>query len=437
LTEQKKYLLFMVLLHGVFFVLALTVGNIHLADSVDYIWQADNFTNTGSLYAYDFSQPIKIDYYTKRPPLYGLLVWAMQGVFGSLYVVIFLQNILSIFCAWLVYKLLRDNFAIKKPALWAALLWVALPNQLIYANTIMSETLLQLLITGAFYCFVVYIKTKQIKWVVLNNVLLMLALLTKPVMLFFWVINALVLIYFAIKNHQYLLPISVLLIPIAAQLWSAHNYRQTGYWHYSSITHVNLKDYNTQYYLFTKYGEPYGDSVITAINTKAATLPDYKTQCLYIKDTCTHILLSDVVGYGKFHAKGMVNFMADPGRYDYVSFFNIPQTEGMGLLYYLSKGNRTELMEFIKSQPIVLLIWLLLQMLINGVLLLLAIIYLFNKTTPLWPKIYLALLVGYIWFLTGPIGSARFKVPIYPLLAIAAAVAINHLVKKRKKEKNT
>lgn len=423
MSNARKYLLFITLLHAVFFVLALYKGNIQLPDSGDYIWQAKNFEATGSFYANDPTQPIKIDYYSKRPPLYGLFIWGVTSIFGSLYGVLLLQNIISIFCAWLVYKLLRNDFGIEKPALWAGILWVLFPNQLLYANMVMSETLLQVLLVGSFYCFLRYLKTNKQYWIIANIVLLALALLTKPVMLYFWVISLVVLLFFAIKNRHYLLPLAVALLLLVAYWWSGLNYQQTGYRHYSSITHVNLKDYNTKYYLFAKYGSEYGDSVIAVIDSAVTEKGSYAQQCEYIKDTCKQILLSDVPAYGKFHARGMLNFMADPGRYDYVSFFNIAQTDGLGLLHYISKGDIGELKRFIKTQPIALIIVLLLQMAANVLILLMCVVFVFTKT-PLWPKIYLLVMAGYIWFLTGPIGSARFKVPVYPLLVIAVVVAI-------------
>ncbi len=438
LSEGQKYVLFFGVLHAVFFVLALTIGNIQLPDSIDYIWQAENFKSQGSLYAYDFAEPLKIDYYSKRPPFYGLLIWAITSVIPSLYAVLFLQNILSICSAWLVYKLLKNNFHIPQPALWSAVLWVAFPNQLLYANMIMTETLLQFFIIASFYCFMRYFEnTEKTGYIIINTILLALAVLTKPVMLYFWVINIVLLLVVGIKYRKFLLPVSVLLIPLVIVLWMQHNYKQTGYRHYSSITHVNLKDYNTKYFLLNKYGEAAADSTIAQINNKAATLPTYKQQAEYIKDTTTSIILGDVWGYGKFHARGMVNFMGDPGRFDYVHFFNIPQANNLGLMHYISKGDRGELKRFLSTQPLLLIIIMLLSTIANGIVLLLALGYLFVRNTSMWYKIYLVAFVVYIWFLTGAIGAARFKIPIYPLLIIAAALGWEALVDYHAKRKKT
>jgi 4-amino-4-deoxy-L-arabinose transferase-like glycosyltransferase len=434
LTEGRKYLLFISLLHLVFFILAITVGNIKLPDSIDYIWQAENIESKGSFYAYDFSQPIKIDYYSKRPPFYGLFVWGITSIIPSLYAVLFLQNILSIVSAWLVYKLLKQNFKVAKPALWAALLWVAFPNQLLYANMIMTETVLQFLITAAFYTFVKFLYAPhKSNYIFLNNMVLAVAVLTKPVMLYFWVVNLLFFIVIAVKQRRFFLPLPVLLIPAVMLVWMENNKATTGYRHYSSITHVNLKDYNTKFFLLSKYGEDVADSTISKINAKVATLPTYQQQVEYIKDTTTSIILGDVWGYGKFHAKGMVNFMADPGRFDYVNFFNVPQTESVGLMHYISKGNWAEMKQFLSSQPLWLIVVMVLGIIANGVVLISALGLLAAKHTPLLIKLYLLAFVCYIWFLTGAIGAARFKVPIYPLLIIAAALGWEWLYNYRKK----
>ena len=93
MTEGRKFLLAITLLHLVFFVLSLSMGHIVLPDSEDYIWQATNFDATGSFYAANPALPIKIDYFSKRPPFYGLFIWAITSLFSSLYAVIFFQNL--------------------------------------------------------------------------------------------------------------------------------------------------------------------------------------------------------------------------------------------------------------------------------------------------------------------------------------------------------
>lgn len=423
LTEGRKYLLFIILLHAVFFILALTGADIFLLDSIDYTFQAENFKNEGSFYASDLSKEIIPHYYSKRPPFYAIFIWAITSIVPSLYAVLFIQNILSICSAYMVYKLLKENFNVPKPALWAGLLWAVFPNQLLYANMIMTETVLQFLITAAFYTLVKFIANPQkTNYIYLNNMVLAIAVLTKPVMLYFWVINLLILLLMGIKMRKFLLPVPVLLIPAVMMIWMENNKETTGYQHYSSITHINLKDYNTRYFLMSKYGEEFADSTLSQINTKVATLPTYKEQSIYIKDTTTSILLNHFWSYGIFHARGMVNFMGDPGRFDYVNFFNIKQTDDLGLLHYISKGDWGELKQFLSTQPLWLILVLLLTMIANGVVLVSALLVLFVRNMSLFIKLYLIAFIAYIWFLTGPIGAARFKIPIYPLIIIAAAL---------------
>jgi 4-amino-4-deoxy-L-arabinose transferase-like glycosyltransferase len=423
LTEGRKYLLFISLLHLVFFILAITVGDIFLLDSIDYTFQAENFKNEGSFYASDLSKKIIPHYFSKRPPFYALFIWAITSITPSLYAVLFIQNILSICSAYMVYKLLKENFNVPKPALWAGILWVVFPNQLLYANMIMTETLLQFFITAAFYTFIKFLeKPEKWQYIWLNNIVLALAVLTKPVMLYFWVINLLLLVVVGIKLRKFWLPLPVLLIPAIMFIWMEDNKKTTGYRHYSSITHINLKDYNSRYFLMSKYGEQVADSTLSQINAKVATLPTYKEQSIYIKDTTTHIILNHFWSYGLFHARGMLNFMGDPGRFDYVNFFSIKQTDDLGLLHYLSKGNWGELKQFLSTQPLWLILVLLFTMIANGVVLVSALLVLLVRNMSLFIKLYLIVFIAYIWFLTGPIGAARFKVPIYPLIIIAAAL---------------
>lgn len=410
-------------LHLLFLVIAASTGGIFTLDSYDYLSQANNIREYGSFYSLDADVPVKMDYFTKRPPLFGLL---LAGFGSHVWLFIIFQNLLSIFSWIIVAQIAKNHFPEKKVHLFILVGLVLFPNTLLYANMVMSEIFLQSCIVGAIAGAYYYVRDRRQVWLWVSQLAWIAAVFTKPVFLFFWVINALFLCWYFYRHRNWKVLLFIPLLPVLTALWSYRNQQVTGYYQYSSITTVNLKDYNTQYFLAGRKGLAYADSVISGINKAAEKIPVYSARSRFIEDTCKRILFEDPLAYSGFQLKGMLAFLLDGGRFDWVNFLQIRQSEEGGFLAALNSGDYQQVWQLIRKQDIGLVALVGLIVLGNLCLLLLLLSGMFRLYRP-WPAVFwllLAAVVLYVWVLTGPIGSSRFKVPVYPLLVLLALPGI-------------
>lgn len=139
------------LLHLLFFVYQLFSGQWYLKDSHEYVAATQNLWELGLPYAGDWSEVLRMDLFSKRPLIYPLLLlpgWLIGQVevWGAL-----VQMGLSLFSMHLALKLFAYFFPDKNPRRLWMLLLLTYPAQLIFANLLMSELLLQALLMGMLY----------------------------------------------------------------------------------------------------------------------------------------------------------------------------------------------------------------------------------------------------------------------------------------------
>lgn len=420
--NKSRFLYSLIGLHLLFYLLSLIIGGNKIADSYDYLFQAENLRESGSFYAWDMKETIKPDYFTKRTPGYAVLLY-LTGSYEWL--ILLLQNIMSVCVWWLVFQMLLRKKMNEKKAAWLILLVLLFQsNTLIYANSIISEIPFQLALIGGFWFLFEDIEKPsngQWLWAVFC---FSVALLIKPVMLYFWLP---LLGYAAVraiqrKRVQILWPVFVL--PMVVLLWSVHNQHVTGWAHYTSVSTVNLKDYNTRLMLESKYGFEYADEVIGGINARADTCSSYEMRNRYIQDTCKSLILANREAYAKVHLKGMLAMLLDPGRYDYVNFFGIEEEDADGLMYKLARGDFRGMWQTIIAQPFVVVFFFFFNLIGAGLLLHASLYGLKALSKDTMLVILLMLVIGYFWVLTGPVGTARYKSAILPLMVILSGMGL-------------
>ena len=440
---DKQVLLILGLMHFLWFCLALILDPGYMADSLNYVWQALNLAERGELYAWNFDDPIDVRMYSQRPPVYSLFIVAFRWLSQSFVPLFLLQNLLSIFNLWGAWKIIdwfkspsgekmsfssdKKTFASRmtfSPSMKrTTLFWVPVllffPAQFIYANLVMSEILFQSCLIWAFFFLIRFEKRGQSGDLLVYNLLLVAGMLTKPVLYLFWAPNLLICLYFALKKRQ--LKVSALgLIPLLAVLtWSGFNYQRTGYFHYSSISGINLLHYNTYYTLVDVYGVERADSMLAEIEAEVAVAPDFASQEAVLRSRSTALLAQHPVAYAGLHLKGMVNFFLDPGRFDLYHFFGWERADFQGLLYFWSRDGYRGVVRFFRIQPVFPLILMSLIFLWNLITTFTLLFFFFRSDLPWWFRISLVIAVGYICFATGPLGASRFKVPVYPFLVVA------------------
>ena len=419
--KDRKLLLFgavVFLLHLVFFVLQCIFQRSFLADSVQYLNLADNLLEHGTFYSWDLNEPIDMQGYSQRPPGYPLFWLPFRLFSDSVFPGLLVQCLVSTVTFLGLYRLWED-LGLRIAPLWGALpALVFFPAQLIYANMVMSEILFQACIFWAFFFLVRFIREPQGKYLLIYNLLLCAGLLTKPVLYLWWIPNVVIIGWFAFRQKQFKWLTFAAIPVVAIVLWCGGNYLGTGYYHFSSITSINLLNYNAYHALLEVYGPEEADSVIFAVKDEAALIKDFAEREKYVEKAATDLVMEHKVAYAKFHLKGMVNFFLDPGRFDLYQFFGWQEEGFQGLLYYFSKDGYVGIFNFLREQPMVPAFSLVSVMIWNLLLLLALLNFMFLKKVPWEIRLLTLLMIGYICAATGPLGASRFKLPIYPLMVL-------------------
>jgi hypothetical protein len=410
------FLLLIIIIHIFYFIIAIIYKNIYLADSYEYLQQAFNLKNYSSLYCLDFNQPINMHFFTKRPPLYGLFIMILKTIIDSNYFVLFVQNALSVLNIVGIVKLLENynfTFNFRKTLL---ILLVFLPVQFIYNNLIMSEILLQTLIFWSFYYFLMYLEKNKLNYVFIYNIFLALAVLTKPVLLYFWIPNLLLLLYLVFKNRKPVIILSGFIMPLIIFSLSFYNYYTTGCFHYSSIKEMAMLGNNGAFLFVKVYGEEEGTKKIIEVRNHLDSIKDFSNLIKEEDRIGYEIAMNHKFEYIKFHTAGMVNFFLDPGRFDINNFLGIKEANNSGLLYTFTKEGYLGILKFILKQPIYIITYLVFMFIVNIIMIVSLINFIFVKNVNAAIKIFLFSIILYLCLFAGPLGTMRYKVHIIPLL---------------------
>lgn len=338
-------------LQMLFFGLAYNFKNIYLNDSPEYLFQAENLKNHLSLYSWKWEEPFLLQKWTLRTPAYGSLIFLIQKISNSHFAILLLQNILA-FLNFIGLLWLLKDIKISKVHLNIALFLglIFFPTRLVYTNMIMSEILFETCLFWTFFSFVLYVKSKKTSYILACNILLALAVLTKPVLLYFWLPNMIFMFYLFLESKQKRILLYSIIMPFCILFLCFYNLKTTGYFHYSSIKTINLVNYNTQILLAEIEGLEYAKKTVRIMHAKYATYQDLKLCSELVETECFAILRKNIPLYSVLQLRGMANFFLDPGRYDLyhflpplhtkeeLSFFNQFREYGFdGIVYYFSK----------------------------------------------------------------------------------------------------
>ena len=355
-------------------------------------------------------------FFTKRPPLYGLFILFFETFLNSNYFVLFIQNILSVLNIIVLIKLL-DYFNFSHDYKKTILLFlIFLPVQFIYNNMIMSEILLQTLLIWSFFSLFLFIQRGKTGYIIAFNIFLALAVLTKPVLLYFWIPNIIFLAYLFWARRRFSILISGLIMPLVIFLLSLYNYNVTGSFHYSSIRQMNLVGYNGTLLLVNVYGDETGQRKMAEIRDHLNKIENF-SQLQKEEDSIGYVLImNNKTEYAKYHIKGMINFFMDPGRFDLNNYLGIKEGNNTGLLYAFTKDGYSGIFRFIYHQPFYIIFYFVIVLTVNILFVLSLINFVFVREVKKEYKIFLFMIILYLCFFSGPLGTMRYKVHVIPFL---------------------
>ncbi|KAA9325220.1 glycosyltransferase family 39 protein [Adhaeribacter soli] len=434
LKAHAPILLAALALQLLFFCLALHFKSIYITDSQEYLYQAENIKNHGSLYSWEWKKPFILQMWTLRTPVYGYLVYLTQLVSSSHFGILVLQNLLAFLNFTGLVWLLKD---VKLPKKYLhSILFIALvffPTHLVYTNMVMSELVLETCLFWSFFFLILYLKWPHPRWMLFYNLLLALAVLTKPVLVYFWLPNMLFMAYLVWKNRKKILLLQSLIMPFSIFALCFYNQQVTGYFHYTSIKTYNLSDYNTYALLTHLHGMDSAQAILKKINQTDADYANLEERLKHIEKESFAIIKENIGLYSWLHFRGAVNFLLDPGRYDLVSFLPPLQTKTeFGFFNEWRERGFAGILNYFSKLPLGLTLYM---ALIFGINLIMAVIFawwgFFHRKQDLAVRIFAVVLMGYMAAAPGPIGCARFKEPVWFLLVFASVLSAQYFFNRK------
>ncbi len=391
-------------------------------DSVEYLAQAHNMVYHGSFYAANWDVwPHNFSFYSLRPPMYGLLVLVTAEVSSNVYVLLFVQSVLSIFI-WVKLRHFVLQFvpAVNESRLHLYLVLALLlnPIQLVLCNSVFSDILFQFFISLSFFSLLNFIYFKKSNYFLYYTMYIVFALFTKPAFVYYAYFNILFAwyVYFKLKRSWTVIACSFIL-PLFIIMVSVINKRVTGYYHFSSSKVENLWTYNTTNFLNLKYGHDSGYTYKKEIWLQSKLQPDFEHQYQFLDSACTHVLMQNIVSYTWYHSQGVLNFFVAPGREFVNSYLDQDEAQPKSFIKELNVNGWKGVKNYFTSQPLSLFLLNVLVVLWNLFVLLGLCFFVFSKRIPLPLKISALILLLYIAGISSmAMGTARYKVAIYPVL---------------------
>jgi hypothetical protein len=426
--EDRTFIGAIVLVHIIFFLLACHYTRIYMGDSFEYIYEALNIKHLHFFYSGNPALPIEPEYMTQRQPLYPLFLMGVYLFTINNWVVIILQNLLSILN--IVY--IRGIFAklgMDKKYDWLLLVFIiGYPSQFINANTIDPDILLQSFTLLYFGSFVKWIQQKDIRYAAAMSLWLIAGMMVKPVLYLFAVPHIILLIVSAKQlKAKVQRPLFIALIPLCAVIgYNAINMERTGQFHYSSN-----QAFNAEYYFYPYLSSHFGqDSAARFWKEERQTyfsIEDYPERYTYANRRGLDLLRQNAVPYTVFHLKHSLNYFVEPGKAE-IDLFTGKLTYGQ--LYSkkpeagFSKTLRTKgiggMGPYISRNPSLFIVAI---VFIIGLYRLAGLIrFFFRYETSRAVRIFVLLFVAYFALLTGPIANTRYFLPISLIVMCCAVI---------------
>lgn len=431
--------LILIIIHVLTMGLSLHGGSWMFPDSDRYQQAAANMRSHAVLYARPLvgEKPSGKDVqeFTIRPPGYPLMLVALKGDQWPIGVLI-AQNVLSLAAILLLLKWWAGRGEIK-PKSWGAslLLVLSFPGQFIYANALMSEILMQSLVVAMASLALLFVATRLNRYFLGCCIALSLGLLVKPVLFPLAAVAATLGTGLAWQSRRLSTALIGLLPVLVVCVYMSWNEKRTGYFHFSSIAEINVLHYNAAGVVRQTLGPKAEENWVASVLREADAQPTFAARQKLIEAKAIAVLAAHPVPYALQHLAGMATFFLDPGRFDISQFFRLPTPASGGLLNQVrSRG----VVQALGSLPLAMLATLGLITVANLMRLLLAVrgFVLLGKASVPWRQgRWLVLgIILYVALLTGPLGAARFMVPVWPLLLGLALVGLISPVRQKDSE---
>jgi hypothetical protein len=415
-----------VLVHLVFFLLAVHYTRIYMGDSFEYIYEALNIKKYLFFYSGNPAMPIVPEYMTQRQPGYPFFLLAVYLFTVNNWIVIVLQNALSVFNIYYTRKVLL-NIGYQKKYDWLLLLLVAAyPAQFINANTIAPDILLQTFTLLYFGNFIGLVQKKELKYAVFMSFSLIAGMLVKPVLYPFAIVHFFLIIVMIVRMKMKLQrPMLAAILPVCAVLaYNYWNYTRTEKFHFTSNQAFNASFY--YYSFFTqKYGADSANKFLSRERKNYDLIPEYKDRYDYANERGLQLLSENFFPYLLFHLKNSARIFIEPGKAEIdlftgkLTYGRLYSKEQTGFYATLKNKGWGGMEVYIRNNPSIPIV--IVALIFNCIRLIGLLFFFLDRKVDLIFRLFTFILMAYFAVAAGPIANTRYFLPV-SLLAIGCAV---------------
>lgn len=438
--KDLKFILFLFFVHAIFFTMALLYKRIYNGDSFEYVYMALNIKEQGWFYAGNPALPVVTEYLTLRPPLYPLFLTMVYLFVVNNWVVIVLQNLISIFNILYLRRTVRIlGFKRKYDYIFMALVMLY-PAQFIHANTLAPDILLQTSVLVYFHHFVLLVRQREWKHGLCMSVALIAGFLIKPVLYPFCWVHCILLLALAtwLKLKLFrcavasVLPIAVLL------LYMSWNHQRTGKVHFSSTQSFNAI-YYYYFYFADKSGIGPAKAFLQEERQTLSEIPVFKDRYDHANEKGMALLKDNFVPYMSFHLLHSARLIINPGKGEMDLFTG---RETLGGLYAAPKESFASALKrngigglnnYLRTNPTFALAAI---VLVFNLLRLAGIIFFMaDRKVNILIRLFVAGLIAYFSITTGPIENTRYFIPVSLIAIGCAAMACQRALQRYKNKR--
>lgn len=435
----KKFMAVVAIYHIAFFLLACLYRQIYMGDSFEYIYEAVNILDRWFFYSGNPALPVQPEYMTQRQPLYPLLLSLVYAFSVNNWIVLVLQNVLSMFNIWYLRRGLTV-IGYRGGYDWLLLvLLLAYPIQFIYANTISPEILLQTFTLIYLLQMVRLLQHRRWSHAALASLALIAGLFVKPVLYPFVVVHLALVLLWAFRGRMPLLrALGLGILPLLAVLmYNYWNLQRTGKFHFSSNQAFNAIYYNYFYYS-EKEGGRKAKAFLAVEQARLDSIENYAERYDYANARGIALLKSHFVPYTAFHLKHSARYFIEPGKSEIdlftgkLTLAQLYDVGGKGFKATLKEQGIKALPGYIKNNPsllVALVVFLFNLLRLAGV-----VLFLRSRRVLLPVRLLLAGVFCYFALTTGPIANTHYFLPISLMVIGCAVTGFAHWREERKKE---
>lgn len=403
---------------------AVAVGLPAFLDSQDYLAQGRNLWWFAYPSAQTWQVPFDPTWLSRRPPGYGgLLGLAMAALpVGTAIPAVLLLQVAVAWggVAWACRTVAAVGVGRRW---WGVPAWLALatPAQWVYPVSIMSESLLQgcLVVAVAAWSHACRTGRPLGRWVA--GLALAASLWVKPVMVAVGVVSLAAVVGSRARREASRWAGWLPVVSLVGLL--AFNARITGYPHVGSLPAFNALHWNARLVLAAHEPAAAVNGRLAAVESEVAAADGVAAKLLIRRAQALAILAAHPLTTCQQAMRGWLTFFADPGRFDLAAFWR-DDTTGASLLDRRVRRGFAAVGASLWQQPAGRFIVLLTALGAN-------LAALAGLVLAVWrgywrhPAVMASLLlVAYVCLVTGPLGAARFRMPVLPLLAVVATAGL-------------